>query len=77
MPFPRLQVGFQTGQEVLPGRTCGFKELVSLSEPIMREDHLCPIVDWHKLPGDTGPPLWRCLPGNPAHFLVLVQFGHL
>jgi hypothetical protein len=44
----------------------------------MREDQLGPVVDRRELPGDAGPcPVRRALPGNPVHFLVLVQFGHL
>src|SRR5437667_6497690 len=72
--FPHFQVGFQTGQEVYPGPAC---PLINLGEPTMVEDQLGPVVDRLKLPGDAGPcPLWRAF-GNPVHFLVPVQFGHL
>src|SRR2546428_8051468 len=39
---------------------------------------LGPVLDRRELPGDASPcPMRRALPGNPVHFLVLVQFGHL
>src|SRR5437899_81105 len=72
--FPRFQVGFQTGQEVDPSPAC---PLINLGEPIMVEDQLGPVVDRLKLPGDAGPCALRRAFGNPAHFLVPVQFGHL
>ncbi len=76
--FSRLQVGLQAVQEVLPIPSCLFKDLINLGEPIMREDHLCPILDRRELPGDAGPgPLWRAFPGNPVNFRSFVQFGHL
>src|SRR5713226_8715293 len=76
--FPRFQVGFQTGQEVDPSSTCPLISLINLGEPIMCEDQFGPVVDRRELPGNAGPcPLWRALSGNPVHFLVPVQVGHL
>src|SRR5438128_2584 len=78
--FPCLQVGLQANQEVFPPCACNFISLISLSEPVVVEGHLCSVVDRRELPGDAGPcpvPSSRALPGNPTHFLVLVQFGHL
>src|SRR2546422_955848 len=70
--FPRLQVGLQACQEVDPSPAC---PLINLGEPIMREDQLGPVLDRRELPGDASPcPMRRALPGNPVHFLVLVQF---
>src|SRR6266571_3557535 len=43
----------------------------------MCEDQFGPVADRCELPGNAGPcPLWRIF-GNPVHFLVLDQFGHL
>src|SRR5258708_1218136 len=76
--FPRLQVGLEAGQEVCPIPACLFICRINLGEPLMREDHLCPVVDRRELPGDAGScPLRRALPGNPVHFRSFVQFGHL
>src|SRR5258708_6405605 len=76
--FPRLQVGLQAVQEVFPIPARLFICLINLDEPIMREDHLCPVVDRCELPGDAGPcPLWRALPGDPVNFRSFVHFGHL
>ena len=58
--------------------SCLFKDLIFLYEPLMREDHLCPILDRRELPGNAGPcPVQRALPGNPVYFGSFVQFGHL
>src|SRR5579863_5071364 len=44
----------------------------------MHKDQFCSALDRRELPGDAGPcPMRRALPGNPAHFLVLIQFGNL
>src|SRR5260370_29558724 len=51
--------------------------LISLGEPIMRENQLGAVVDRRELPGNAAPcPLWKAF-GNPENFLVLVHFDHL
>src|SRR6266567_6312060 len=77
--FARLQEGLQAVQDIFPLLARLFIDLINLGEPIMVEDHRCPVVNRRELPGDAGPGPLRhgAEPVNPAHFGSFVQFGHL